>query len=145
MYKNVVVPVNLEAESGAMAIEEAVDIARSMDAKLHLLTVVIESRGDEDAENPMVETRKEFVEEAVDIADRKLGEDDYVVVEKFGNAGEEICELAEELEDPVIVMSTHGRKGLRLLALGSTTWKTIRNAPCPVLSLTSDIKEVSRD
>lgn len=142
MYKNVIVPVNLAAKTGAMALEEAVDICRSMGAKLHIITVVVEARGSKDeAASDMAEHREEYIEEAVEIANRKLSEDEYNIVERFGSADDEIVEFAGELEKPLIVMSTRGKSGLYLLTMGSTTWKTIRKASCPVLTLTPDVKE----
>jgi len=37
--------------------------------------------------------------------------------------------------DDVIVLSTHGRTGLRRALLGSVTEKVVRLAPCPVLTV----------
>jgi nucleotide-binding universal stress UspA family protein len=44
-----------------------------------------------------------------------------------------ICETAEELGASVIVIATHGRKGLGHLVLGSVVERVLREAPCPVL------------
>lgn len=38
----------------------------------------------------------------------------------------------------LVVMSTHGRTGLRRVLLGSVTEKVVRHAPCPVLTVHSD-------
>ena len=55
------------------------------------------------------------------------------VVLRSGITHETICEVAEELGASVIVIATHGRKGLGHLVLGSVTERVLRNAPCPVL------------
>jgi nucleotide-binding universal stress UspA family protein len=55
------------------------------------------------------------------------------VVLRGGITHETICGLAKERRASVIVMATHGRKGLGHLVLGSVTERVLRDAPCPVL------------
>lgn len=55
-----------------------------------------------------------------------------VVVER-GRTSETICGIAARRDADLIVMSTHGRKGLGKLMLGSVTNRVLRDAPCPVL------------
>jgi len=55
------------------------------------------------------------------------------VVVRPGITHETICEVAAELGVGLIVMATHGRKGLGHLVLGSVTERVLRDAPCPVL------------
>jgi universal stress protein A len=45
----------------------------------------------------------------------------------------EITKAARELGADLIIISTHGRKGLTRTVFGSTTEKVVRYAPCPVL------------
>lgn len=54
---------------------------------------------------------------------------------RTGNAPYEIVQTALQLNSDLIVMSTHGRTGLKRLALGSTAEKVVRHAGCPVLVL----------
>lgn len=49
------------------------------------------------------------------------------------NAGEAILAMANELGADLIAMSTHGRGGLRRVALGSVADHVLRHAPVPVL------------
>lgn len=46
---------------------------------------------------------------------------------------EEIAQLASDLEAELIVLGTHGRRGVRRLMLGSVAEATVRLAPCAVL------------
>lgn len=46
-----------------------------------------------------------------------------------------ICTAADELQADLIVMGTHGREGLSHLLLGSVAERTLRRAPCPVLTV----------
>lgn len=45
-----------------------------------------------------------------------------------------ICDAAREIGADWIVMGTHGRTGLAHVFLGSVTERTLRDAPCPVIS-----------
>ena len=46
---------------------------------------------------------------------------------------DEIADLAQQAKPSLIVMGTHGRKGLQRFVLGSVAEKVIRVAPCPVM------------
>ncbi|HEY7186801.1 MAG TPA: universal stress protein [Vicinamibacterales bacterium] len=50
-----------------------------------------------------------------------------------GKPALEILRVARELNTDVIVISSHGRSGLRKMFLGSTTERVLREAPVPVL------------
>jgi nucleotide-binding universal stress UspA family protein len=57
-----------------------------------------------------------------------------VITEMLGGApGNEIPRVAREGGFDLVVMGTHGRRGLRRLALGSVAEVVARTAPCPVL------------
>jgi nucleotide-binding universal stress UspA family protein len=47
----------------------------------------------------------------------------------------EIVRFAREGSYDLIVLSTHGRTGLRHVLLGSVAEKVVRKAPCPVLTV----------
>ena len=51
-----------------------------------------------------------------------------------GEPGPKILSSASEGGYDLIVMGTHGRKGLKHLLLGSVAEWVVRNAPCPVLT-----------
>lgn len=46
---------------------------------------------------------------------------------------EEIAQIAADLEADVVVVGTHGRRGVARLLLGSVAEAVVRLAPCPVL------------
>ncbi|MEZ4223686.1 MAG: universal stress protein [Polyangiaceae bacterium] len=46
---------------------------------------------------------------------------------------EEIAQLASDLEADLVIVGTHGRRGMRRLLLGSVAEGVVRLAPCPVL------------
>lgn len=51
-----------------------------------------------------------------------------------GDAREAIAQAATELKADLIVMGTHGRRGVTRALLGSVTESIIRRAPCAVLA-----------
>jgi nucleotide-binding universal stress UspA family protein len=52
-----------------------------------------------------------------------------------GNPPEEILRSADELGADLIVMGTHGRRGLQRLLMGSVAEEVVRKATCPVLTV----------
>jgi nucleotide-binding universal stress UspA family protein len=54
------------------------------------------------------------------------------IVTKSGREDEEILKFARKEKIDIIVMSTHGRTGIKHVFLGSVAEKTIRHSPIPV-------------
>jgi nucleotide-binding universal stress UspA family protein len=48
---------------------------------------------------------------------------------------EKIVRAAKELDVDLVILATHGRKGLSHLVFGSTAEKVVRLSPCPVLKI----------
>jgi universal stress protein A len=59
----------------------------------------------------------------------------YELLVRMGDPAVEVLQLASQLGADLIVMATHGRKGLRRLVLGSVAEHVVREAPCPVLTV----------
>jgi universal stress protein A len=54
---------------------------------------------------------------------------------RIGDPANVILELANELHAELVVMGTHGRRGVSRLLLGSVAESVARSSPCPVLLL----------
>jgi nucleotide-binding universal stress UspA family protein len=54
---------------------------------------------------------------------------------RSGHPSDTITRVAAEWNADLIVMATHGRRGLGHLALGSVTEQVLRDAGCPVLTV----------
>lgn len=52
-----------------------------------------------------------------------------------GDPGPAICRCADEIDADTIILGTSGRGGLRRAVLGSVSDHVVRNAPCPVLTV----------
>ncbi|MCL7489718.1 MAG: universal stress protein [Desulfobulbaceae bacterium] len=117
------------------AVEHAVSAAAEFEGKLAVVTVV-------DANDEMLAMAPEHVKKLVDKAHEYLqgvvekAEKKGIAAETFIREGEphdQITKLADEIGASVIVMGTHGRKGLKRLLMGSVTERTIGYANCPVM------------
>lgn len=62
----------------------------------------------------------------------------YEILDEMGEPGNVIPDIAAKLPADLIVMVTHGRRGLARLIEGSIAEKVLRNAPCPVLAVRQD-------
>lgn len=58
-----------------------------------------------------------------------------------GSAAGEIVEYARAHAFDLIVMGTHGRRGLSHLLMGSVAERVLRTAPCPVLTVKAQDEE----
>ncbi len=56
-----------------------------------------------------------------------------------GPAAEAICETAERISADLIVIGTRGHTGLKHVLLGSVAERTLRHAPCAVLTVKDDV------
>ena len=70
------------------------------------------------------------------VAEHQLGGVKTLV--RFGDAGMEVCDVAQELKTRLIVVSSHGRSGLERILLGSVAERIIRHCHCSVLILRRD-------
>lgn len=81
----------------------------------------------------MMRAQRAAGEELVAEVAELLGLPDAEQMVVSGDAGHQICLLAETIPASVVVIGTHGRSGLRRAVLGSTSDYVVRHALCPVL------------
>ncbi|WP_144921334.1 universal stress protein [Halorubrum salsamenti] len=138
MYSQILVPTDGSPASDA-AIEHAIDLARHYDARLHALYVV------DGAAYSTLEAGADIVVEALEsegkeatnrVADAatEAGVDCETTI-ATGTAYQSIRDYADENGIDVIVMGTHGRKGLDRYLLGSVTERVVRTSDVPVLTV----------
>jgi universal stress protein A len=89
-----------------------------------LLTPEIRARAEADAEQALLE-RIPKAEALAAVPHR--------VVVSQGMPAEEIIRTTQEQRADLVVISTHGRTGLKRFLLGSTAERVIRSVQCPVL------------
>ncbi len=139
-FKHVLATTDLSPESFS-AVQYAAHLAEGQGAKLSILHVMHTiSLAYTDFVPPVDMTN---VEQAIEEAARERL-DQWVsrhvkrragvtVALSTGVVDEAICRYADECGASVIVIATHGRKGLSHMVLGSVAERVVRGAPCPVL------------
>jgi nucleotide-binding universal stress UspA family protein len=87
------------------------------------------------------EAQKKFRELA---ASAKNGLDQEFVFQRWGPAADFILSFAEEQRIDLIVMGTHGRRGLDRLIIGSVLERVLRKARSPILAVRSPHPDVPK-
>lgn len=133
---NILVPVDFSAHS-ERALDYACSLAEKLGAKLHLVHAIGAGLPELSAvlTDSMVATlRAGSLEELEKIAKKRSGIATFgkVTVEP-GDARDGILEAAKACAADLIVIGSHGRRGLTRLVLGSVAEDIVRRAPCPVL------------
>lgn len=126
MIGTVVVPLDGSSLAEA-AIPLAQVIAERSGAMLQLLQVV-----PSDASAAVQEQAREYLR-----AQARRIDDRVQISIHLGDPAGEIVDGAAELLDPIVVMTTHGRSGLRRWAFGSVAERVIHGARTPVLLIRS--------
>jgi nucleotide-binding universal stress UspA family protein len=139
--KTILVPVDFSDDS-ARALKYAVELAQQYQAKIHLLHCYPIHIGGIAPYGMVVP--ESFERDCRDAAVKHLGEWEQktaaegVEVEATVTptfACEAIVKQAEDIGADMIVMGTRGLTGLKHVLLGSVAERTIRTAPCPVLTV----------
>jgi universal stress protein A len=142
--RTILVPIDFSSHS-AKALDFAVELAKALGSKLHLMhcyqvpaTAVspygmvfpegLERDVRDAAERTIAEWREKVEAEGVSV--------DHRVTPAFPS--EAIADVAVEIEADLIVMGTRGLTGLKHVMLGSIAERTLRIAPCPVVSVKED-------
>jgi nucleotide-binding universal stress UspA family protein len=149
-FKNILVPTDF-GEPAGQALEIAVELAQRFEAKLTLLHVhsIPNTYGyGEGLLWPVEElarsARKTLDDTVAQVKERYARVDAVLettraidAVLATGNASERILAAAEDCAADLIVMGTHGRRGLSHVLLGSVAEKVVRRSPVPVLTVGS--------
>lgn len=134
----VVIPVDMSAESLA-AVDVALQIAASAN-RIHVLRILHEPHSSHpDALVEAIDHSKwrnaAIKELQASLADEKYA--DLKLCVEFGDPGHRIAEHADAIRAQLIVMPSHGRRGIKRLLVGSVAERVTRLSHCPVLVLRS--------
>ncbi len=142
MYQKILVPVD-GSETATRGLNEAIKLAKNQGGRIRLVHVVNEFILDP-AYSPqayapsVIETMREggrlVLERASALVRQQGVECETALLESVGGpAADFIVSQAEEWPADLIVMGTHGRRGLRRLAMGSDAEGVMRRAPVPLM------------
>jgi len=144
MYKRILCPVD-GSDTSNRGMAEAMKLAQEMHAKIRFLFIVdtfypildgIEASNVAEIIDVMRERGKQILAQIKKNADAQGLDAETVMLETFSNrVAELIVEQAQQWPADLIVMGTHGRRGLSHLLMGSDAEAVIRTSPVPVLSI----------
>lgn len=139
--KTILVPTDL-GEGAEEALDYACELASKLGATIHVLNVIgIPAMG-------VPELGVAITSSVIDsvITENQAALDKLVAARckhatfgqallRTGDARDIINQTAKEIGADLIVMSTHGRRGLSRMLIGSVAESVVRTAPCPVLAV----------
>lgn len=77
----------------------------------------------------------------LDATKQHLGDPEIETVIKEGDFGEVIIQMSKELSVDMIVMGTHGRRGIDKILMGSVAEKVLRNSAIPMFIIPTKEQE----
>lgn len=137
IFNQVLCPVDFD--HSLEALDFAIRLARQNDAKLYVLNVAaipmgaaeLTSSGEtEPFWEVTARTRLELLSE-----EKLAGKVNFELTTRSGDAAVGILQTAADVRADLIVMTTHGRKGLSHFFIGSVAEQVVREATCPVLTI----------
>ena len=144
LFRRILCPIDFSEHSFA-ALAVALKVAQQNDARLYLLNVAPVPAGaagfapapmepypflDKDRQEQLAKIGHERIPASVR----------YETLVISGDPAEQVLNAARGLEADLIVMGTHGRKGISRLMLGSVAERVVRESPTPVLTAHSKAK-----
>ncbi|WP_297444448.1 universal stress protein [Acidiferrobacter sp.] len=146
VYKNILVGID-GSNTSALALQEAIKIAKEQSGRLRLVHVIdvfpfttpdtglIE---DTQLEEALFKAGQAIVEEARDEVQKAgIGVETALPQNLNHEIGVVIVEEAKRWGADLIVVGTHGRRGIQHLVLGSVAERVARAATCPLLLVPS--------
>ena len=143
MFQTIVVGTDGSSRAG-LAVQEAVDLARSQGARLHLVAAF--SSHERHWETLQTTARGETVDlrevaESVLAREGRKAEEQGVEVEwgaREGDPAEVLLEAAVEVGADLIVVGSKGMAGVKRFVMGSVPNKVSHHAPCSVMVVRTD-------
>lgn len=140
--KSILFPTDFSEES-TVALRYAVDLAKRYGAKLYLVNIIYDVVKASGWYVPHVSTDKMYqeLEEGAKKELERFGVEELSGMKDLERAvikgvpHEEIINFVKKHKIDLIVMGTHGRKGVDRILFGSTAAQVVRFAPCPVLTV----------
>ena len=136
-YKTILCPMDFD-ENSLTAFDQAVELARHFGGTLILLHVVplVLSLGEVPPPAALYEEQEKAARaKLADIAKRKRVGLKYELHVYVGDVITSILNAQSKHQSDLLVMATHGRRGLARMFLGSVAEAVVRKAACPVLTI----------
>lgn len=139
-FKRILFPVDF-SESSAKIVPYVQTVAKKFDSEIHILFVarILDYFTGIYVPAPSITTMEKDI---IDGAEKRLYEfmDEYFrafantkTAVVAGDASEEIIKYIEDRHIDLVIMGTHGRKGLDKVIFGSVAERVVKTAPVPVM------------
>jgi len=136
-FKKILCPVDFDENSTA-ALDAAAEMARQSDAMvevLHVVPIIVQPGGTPIYVDVYTAEEQESQAKLVELAKTHLAGVKYELKTTVAQPSAAILHAQKAAAADVIVMSTHGRRGLAHFFLGSVAERIVREAQCPVLTI----------
>lgn len=136
-FKRILAPVDFD-QGSLKALETAAKIAQEHGGTvfvLHIEPVDIDVSGMPQYVDLIKRQENLDREKLTAIAKQHLAEVKWEILDEMGEPADVIAQVAAKLSADLIVMVTHGRRGLARLVEGSIAERLLRSSPCPILAL----------
>jgi len=133
--KYILCPTDFSPSANA-ALSYAVSMAEKYNSKLFIQHI------SEIAGEPDIEALERKAPKLSDISKKASEIDIEFIYDRDIEPNNSIIRFAEDRDIDLIVMSTHGQKGLRRVFIGNNAAEVVRKAECPVLTVTHPIHKV---
>ncbi len=136
-YRRILAPVEFDETSHA-AIDTASRIAAANDGMvflLHVVPMVVAPTGMPNYVDIYKDQEKIAREKLEGIVQRRPPDVKYELMTRIGDPAHEILTAERHVAADLIVLATHGRKGVKRVLLGSVAEAVLREATCPVLTV----------
>lgn len=137
MFDEILFPTD-GSDGAAAALDHVLELAERHESTVHVINVADTTRDSlthisGEVVDALEERGEDIVQQAADrVRNRRLE----VVTEILqGEPNQTIVEYADSREIDLIILPTHGRRGLKRYLLGSTTERVVRRSNVPVLTL----------
>ena len=141
-YENILIPTD-GSDAATHAAEHVLSLAASLDATVHVLSVVEEAAVGLDVRSAI--STKESEQAATDAVETIVSEAETRGVTntvrhiEHGTPVEETLDCIASTDIHAIGMGTTGRRGTDRILLGSVAEKTVRSAPVPVMTVANSV------
>ncbi|NYE22491.1 universal stress protein [Pigmentiphaga litoralis] len=143
MYRRIMLAVD-GSTPAALALKEAIKLGKALSCEVHLVHVIDDAGAADDvgyfapaaANQKLLDAGRDYLQRAAaELATAGVAHSERLIEEPFAPGGIAITidQAAREASVDIIVMGTHGRRGVRRLLMGSVAEGVLRLSRVPVL------------
>jgi nucleotide-binding universal stress UspA family protein len=136
-YRRILAPIEFD-ETAHAVLDAAVRIATETGGSvfpMHVVPLVVAPTGMPNYVDIYKDQEKIALQKLESIVEPRRSEVKCELMTRIGDPAHEILALERQIAADLIVLATHGRKGVRRMLLGSVAEAVLRDATCPVLTV----------